>query len=283
MPAAEIEIAVSVARSLIDAQFPRFATLAIAPFAHGWDNEIFALGGELLVRMPRRETAVPLIENERHVELVAPHCTLPVPELVERGRPGPGYPYPWSIVRRLPGEPVGDQLLDAGNARVLGRFVRSLHVPAPASAPRNPLRGVPLIDRQARFDSSLAALGDRVDRGRIRAAWDRALTTPAWSAPPVWLHGDLHSYNVLWDRARITGVIDFGDITAGDPATDLMIAFVAFGDREREVFLVETGADADTIERARGWAIALGLVFAASDDPALSALGLRAIAAAQRR
>jgi aminoglycoside phosphotransferase (APT) family kinase protein len=40
----------------------------------------------------------------------------------------------------------------------------------------------------------------------------------AYEGPPLWLHGDLHPANLLVSRGRITGVIDFGDITSGDPA-----------------------------------------------------------------
>jgi aminoglycoside phosphotransferase (APT) family kinase protein len=42
----------------------------------------------------------------------------------------------------------------------------------------------------------------------------------------VWLHGDLHPANILVDRGSISAVIDFGDITAGDPAADLAVAWM---------------------------------------------------------
>jgi aminoglycoside phosphotransferase (APT) family kinase protein len=280
-PAADVVVTVELVASLLRVQHADLASLPLAPFAHGWDNEVFRLGDELLVRMPRRATAAALIEHELSwLPAIAAHCTLPVPVPVRRGVPGDGYPYPWSVVPHLAGRAVGEALLDNAAARTLAAFVRGLHVTAPANAPRNPLRGTPLGDRQARFDTALATLGDRVDQPRLREAWARCLATAAWSAPPVWLHGDLHPLNVLTDGTQLCGVIDFGDLGAGDPAVDLAIAYFGFASHERAVFLDETGADPDTLERGRGWALALGAVFAASDDPVLSRLGMRALTSA---
>jgi len=278
MPAADVEVTPDLVQALLRAQHPDLADLSIAPLAHGWDNELFRLGDALIVRLPRRASASALMQNELSwLAAIAPHCSLPVPVPHRHGAPTARYPYVWSIVPYLPGRAVGDAMLDAEAARVLGAFVRRLHVPAPAGAPRNPLRGVPLAERQARFDTAIATLADRVDAARMRDAWERCLAAPAWTGAPVWLHGDLHPFNVLWDGRAVCGVIDFGDLAAGDPAVDLAVAFMAFAETERQVFLDASGADPPTIVRGRGWAIALGSLFAASEDPVLAKLGMRAL------
>lgn len=279
MPEADVEVTHDGVRALLRAQHPDLAELQISPLARGWDNELFRLGDELLVRLPRRASASALMQNElRWLATIAPSCSLPVPVPRRRGEPAEGYPYAWSIVPYLPGRSVGDAMLDAEGARVLGAFVRGLHVPSPDGAPRNPLRGVPLVDRQGRFDTAIVALADRIDTVRIREVWARCVAAPPWQGPPVWLHGDLHPFNVLWDGRALCGVIDFGDLAAGDPAVDLAIAFMCFADAERQVFLDASGADPATILRGRGWAIALGSLFAASEDPVLAPLGMRALA-----
>lgn len=284
MPAADVAITLELAAELVRDQHPDLADLPIAGFARGWDNEVLALGDRWLLRLPRRATAAVLLEHElAWLPVLAAHCTLPVPVPVRRGAPGRGYPYPWSVVARLPGSALGEALLAADEADRLGGFVRALHVAAPAGAPANPLRGTPLADRQARFDAAYAALGELLDpatRARVDQVWQRALATPAWPHAPVWIHGDLHPLNVLRDDRGLAGVIDFGDLAAGDPATDLVIAFMGCDGRGRAAFLAASGADAATVERARGWALALGGVFAASDDPSLGTLGMRAIVAA---
>lgn len=279
MPPADVEVTLDLVRALLRAQHPDLAALPLAPLAHGWDNVLFRIGDALIARLPRRASAATLMDNElAWLPMIAARCTLPVSVAVRRGVPGSGYPYPWSVVPYLPGRPVGEAVLDADAARVLGRFVRELHAEAPPRAPRNPLRGVPLGCRHDRFEHALAALAPHRDVAPLRASWLRCLETPAWEEPPVWLHGDLHALNVLWDGRQLCGVIDFGDLGAGDPAVDLVIAFTSFDDRDRAVFLDACAADVAMIERARGWALALGALFAASDDPALARLGDRALA-----
>lgn len=279
MPAADVAITVELAEALLRSQHPDLASLPVRTFARGWDNEVLALGDELLIRMPRRASAAILLEHElAWLPVLAPQLPLPIPLPVRRGVPGEGYPYPWSIVPALGGHPFGDAAIDEASARTLGRFCRALHVSAPPDAPCNPLRGVALVERAGRFAQAVAELP--VDVKRVRGVFERCVAAPLWDAPRVWVHGDLHPFNVLCDGERACAVIDFGDITAGDPATDLMLAWMGCAPAEREVFLDATGADPGTIERGRGWAIAIGCTFAASDDPRLAALGMRAIRAA---
>jgi len=284
MPAADLDVSPELVRTLLRAQHPDLAGLPLARLAHGWDNELYRLGGELVVRLPRRAVAATLVENElAWLPVIATHCSLPVPVPVRRGAPCEAYPYAWSIAPYLPPRPVGEDMLDDKAARALGEFVRGLHVTAPPEAPHNALRGVPLADRRERFELALATAAQRsaIDGAQLRRAWDHCLAAPVWQHAPVWLHGDLHPHNVLWDGRTPSGIIDFGDITSGDPATDLAIAFMCFGPGERATFLDASGADEPTLVRARGWALAIGAAIVASDDDGLARLGRRALAAAR--
>jgi len=165
MPAAEVEVSPDLVRRLLAAQHPDLSGLPVEVMNNGWDNLICQLGGELLVRLPRRA-----------------------------------------------------------------------------------------------------------------AAWDR---------PPVWLHGDLHPANILVHRGSISAVIDFGDITSGDPAGDLSVAWMllpaechdAFRDAYRAAG--QDAAGAETCARARGWALALSLAFLANsaDNPMIAGIGRRTLSA----
>ena len=290
MPAAEVEVSPDLVRRLLAAQHPDLSGLPVEVMNNGWDNLICQLGGELLVRLPRRAAAAKLVEHEqRWLPVLAPTLPLPVPGPVRAGRPGLGYPWAWSVVPFLPGRvaaryPPADLLAAAAS---LGGFLGALHAPAPPDAPVNPYRGVPLADRGALVAKHVSALGGSVDRAAVLDMWQAALATPAWDRPPVWLHGDLHPANILVHRGSISAVIDFGDITSGDPAGDLSVAWMllpaechdAFRDAYRAAG--QHSAGADMWARARGWALALSLAFLANsaDNPMIAGIGQRTLSA----
>jgi aminoglycoside phosphotransferase (APT) family kinase protein len=58
----------------------------------------------------------------------------------------------------------------------------------------------------------------------------------------------------------LTGVIDFGELSAGDPALDLAAAWVLLPDGAAARCFELYGADKDTIRRARGRALVKSLV-----------------------
>src|SRR6478735_10988814 len=106
MPRATLEVDAAVVRSLLRAQRPDLADLSLVRNAHGWDNVTFRLGDDLAVRLPRRAEAVPLILHEQlYLPGIARRSPVPVPVPVHAGRPTADFPWPWSIVRWIPGTP----------------------------------------------------------------------------------------------------------------------------------------------------------------------------------
>lgn len=287
MPAAEVEITPEIVRRLLDDQCPDLSGLDLQPLAHGWDNVSLRLGERLVARFPRRALAANLIENEaRWLPALSERLPLPVPAPVFVGRPGHGFPWRWSIVPWLRGRTVasaaGLDLLDLeGCADDLAEFLSALHVAAPDQAPENEFRGVPLEQRDAPTRERIAQLEDRIDTGRANAIWDSALRAPQFDGPPVWLHGDLHPANLLSREGRISGVIDFGDLTSGDPTTDLAVAWTMFPSAVRSRFFdVYGGVDEDTAIRAMGWALSLGTAYLAhsADNPTMAGVGVVTLA-----
>jgi aminoglycoside phosphotransferase (APT) family kinase protein len=292
MPAAEVEVTADLVRRLLAGQHPDLARLPVEPLASGWDNTLFRLGDELVARLPQRTLGASILVNEqRWLPSLAPRLPLPVPVPVRTGVPGEGYPWPWSVVRFLPGTPASDgPSFDPRLAAAdLGGFFGALHAPAPADAPANPYRGVPLERRAATFGQNLAALDVTALDGReaVLAAWENALAVPPWDGPAVWLHGDPHPANILIDNGQVSGVLDFGDITAGDPAADLSLVWMLLpaachGDF-RASYAAASGEPIGeaTWARGRGWALNLGIVFLAwsADNPGMRAIGRRTVAA----
>jgi aminoglycoside phosphotransferase (APT) family kinase protein len=290
MPAAEVDVSLELVSRLLAAQHPDLAHLPLEVMANGWDNLICRLGGELAVRLPRRAMAAGLIVHEqRWLPVVAGRLPLPVPVPVRTGRPAPSYPWPWSIVPFLPGRVAAeDPPADLADAAVsLGRFLGALHVPAPPDAPVNIHRGVPLAERGPVVAENVGILGGRVDRRAVTRAWEAAVAAPAWGGPPVWLHGDLHPANILVDRGRLSGVIDFGDITSGDPAADLSVSWMLLPAGCHDAFWGAYRAASGHAAgdggwaRARGWALALSLAFLAhsADNALIGGIGQRTLEA----
>jgi aminoglycoside phosphotransferase (APT) family kinase protein len=283
MPPAEVEVTPALLRGLLAEQHPDLAELLVTVLANGWDNVVFRVGGDLLARLPRRELGARLVSHEQHwLPVLARQLPLPIPAPVRTGQPGLGYPWPWSIVPYLPGRVAAEDPPDPAEAAVsLGGFLAALHTPAPPDAPANPFRGVPLADRTDTVMRNLSAVADQVDRAAVRRAWAAALAAPRWTGPPVWVHGDLHPANILVHRGRISGVLDFGDLTAGDPAADLSVGWMLLPADCHAVFRAAAGASDTSWARAAGWAVALGLVYLAhsADNPQLAAVGRRTLSA----
>jgi aminoglycoside phosphotransferase (APT) family kinase protein len=282
-PAAQVQIDEGLVRALVQAQCPEFANLEIAPIDSGWDNAIFRLGMEFAVRLPRRALAAELIRHEQKwLPTVASRVSIPVPSAVRLGVPGCGYPWFWSIVPWIPGEPADVAAPTPDQACRLASFLRAVHVKAPAEAPLNPWRGVPLRDRAAAVQERFQRLANRgvLISPHILSTWRFALRARD-NASPVWIHGDLHPRNVLVEAGRITGIIDWGDITSGDRATDLASLWMLFSDRiAREQALLDYGADADTILRAKGWVVFFAVMLldtGLEDHPRHAAIGAAAL------
>ena len=268
-PAAEIDIDARLVRDLLAEQQPDIAALPLRFVANGWDNVVVRLGDDLLIRLPRRAAAAQLVLNEqRWLPALAPRLPLPIPTPVFAGCPGPQYPWHWSICPWLPGDsaataPPADP---HETALSLAAFVVALHHPASPDAPENPFRGVHLRERAEAVEQRVELLHREVAADRVLGAWNDLRSTPEWAGPPVWLHGDLHPSNMLTCDGRLSAIIDFGDITSGDPATDLALAWMMFEDRERTVFREAASIDDDTWRRAAGWALNLSLAYMTGDD-----------------
>lgn len=69
--------------------------------------------------------------------------------------------------------------------------------------------------------------------------------------PAVWLHGDLHPANVVVRDGALVGLIDFGEMCGGDPATDLSAAWLLPDGAAGRFFDAYGDVDGATIARAR--------------------------------
>ncbi|MEW1853540.1 aminoglycoside phosphotransferase family protein [Streptomyces albidoflavus] len=251
-------------RSLLREHHPDLAGLPLSLAARGWDNQMWRLGDRLAVRLPWATESADALLRKEHAWLpgLAPHLPLPVPVPRHLGEPSAHFPHPWLLTTWVPGEPAdrapatrADQAADA-----LAAFLTALHQPSPAGAPDGRGRGGPLTGHAEGFARHLASateLGLVPDPDAVRAVWEDAAAAPEWTGPRLWLHGDLHPANVLTADGTFCGVIDFGDLFAGDPAGDLAAAWVLLPDGAADRFhrAYRPTPDEALLRRARGWAV----------------------------
>ncbi len=261
------DITVEVVSCLISEQFPQWADLEIRPVAlDGWDNTTFRLGEEMSVRLPSHAIYVPQIDKEhRWLPTLAQSLPLPIPQPMEKGKAGCGFPSPWSIYGWLEGDPAAivgvhdrDRLAD-DLAAFLGALRRASIEGGPRAGRHSFNRGGPVSAWDEQTRTTIDQLGESIDAAGAIAVWEAA-TTAAWAGPNVWVHGDITGSNLLIGDDRLCGVIDFGCSAVGDPACDLTATWTMFEGTSRQRFVQAVAYDDDTWSRARGWALWKALI-----------------------
>jgi aminoglycoside phosphotransferase (APT) family kinase protein len=263
MHADEVDTDVGLIKRLLAAQFPEWADLAIEPvLPRGTDNALYRVGDDMVARLPRRERTTSTLEKEREwLPRLAPELPLAVPVPLAAGMPAEGYPFAWAVYTWLEGENVtSERIGDPGQlATDLAHFVAALQAIDPTGGPapgeHNFFRGEPLARRDAATRSAVASLDGEIDVDAVTKAWEEALGASDWGRPPVWIHGDLDSRNLLAEGGRLRGVIDFGGLGVGDPACDVMAAWKVLSADTRDIFRSVLSVDEATWARGRGWAL----------------------------
>ena len=266
--AADVEVTEELATRLIGDQFPALAQASVEPFGSGWDNAAFLVDGRYVFRFPRRAIAVPLVARELAVlPTIAAAVPLAVPVPRFSGTAAHGYPWPFSGYERLAGTTACSAALSGadrhGLAAPLGAFLRALHGvdTAPLVALGLPGDEIGRLDprRLPQARERLAYLESAGLIGRA-AAYVAALERDAprgATSPPVVAHGDLYARHLLVDgKRRLCGVIDWGDVHAGDRAVDVAVAWLVLPGSSHASFLAAYGdVDEATWRAARYRAI----------------------------
>jgi aminoglycoside phosphotransferase (APT) family kinase protein len=277
-------IDISLVYKLLKEQHPDLADLPIQFVDAGMDNAMFRLGDRLSIRLPRREIAAKLIKHEQTwLPIFVDRLPIPIPNPYRIGQPNQDYPYRWSVLPWLDGISADQEEPNPNQAKILAIFLRSLHISAPANAPENSFRGVPLTQRATAIEERMQKMELQTEliTSDIKQAWQMALNAPI-DVEAKWIHGDLHSRNILVKNGAISGIIDWGDMTSGDIATDLASIWVLFGDRDARQQAIATYGNISeaTWQRAQGWAISFGtmlLDLGLTNDPRYTVMGKRTL------
>lgn len=267
--------------------------IAKQPRAEGWDNVLWPLGTladrELVLRVARRDVSRALLGREitvlRRLRGLGTQLPMGLPTVLATAEDA-------VLVEWIDGvtAATAEPRMRMQVAGDLARMLATVHSGPAPEVGRNPVRGVPLATRTGAFTADLerAALTE-ADSERAEARWLSGLAAPLWEGRELLLHGDPHPANVVVPTPGARGpatLIDWGDTTRGDPASDLGGLLLhspsdsLLGEyRETAAW---TGIDDDTIWDAlvaRSWAwatkMALALVTAYPPGHGLGAAGYR--------
>ncbi|GAB2945684.1 aminoglycoside phosphotransferase family protein [Streptomyces heilongjiangensis] len=265
----EIPVDETLVRSLLQAQCRQWADLPLSHAGAGTDNTMYRLGDDLLVRLPRTAEKGRAVRKEQEwLPRLAPLLSYPIPEPVHAGTPTGAFPLAWSVHRWIDGHEVGpDTVQDwALLGADLAAFVRELHEIDLMGAVRTDAlswyRGGALgpCDRwiSGCLDDCRATVGTELDVDVLEQLWRAALALPEPSGPRVWLHGDLKPTNLLVREGRLHAVIDFGGLSVGFPDAEHSTLW-DLPPRARQAYRDALNLDDATWNRARAWAIAVGV------------------------
>jgi aminoglycoside phosphotransferase (APT) family kinase protein len=285
-----VHVDIPQAHRMVATQFPEWADLEVTPVpSSGVDNISFRLGDDKLLRMPRFARWIGQVTREqRWLPELAPHLPLAVPTPLGRGRPGEGYPFPWSVYGWIEGT-TADRLTDYRQAAVdLADFLSALRETDAADGPppewSNGFRGVDLHDDRdspivaSRMRERIAVLDGFFDVDAVTEVWQAGLDAPVWDGSPVWVHGDPVAANMVARDGRLAAVIDFGTLAVGDPACDLIAAWGFLPAEARAEFRKLLAVDDATWARGRVWGLTSILPSEADlADPARAAAAHQAL------
>jgi aminoglycoside 2''-phosphotransferase len=272
----EARIDAVLVAEVIREQFPDLRPGQVRWIGEGYDSVAFEVGDEWVFRFPKRDDVEQqLLVEMRLLPVLARHSPLRVPEYEFRGSPTRRFPRHYGGYRRVPGVPaIGidpDSLPLDRLAPSLAVFLSWLHTfPADRAAElgverQGPDPGLGEARTEALEDLEYVtrAAPDLVVRDWVEFL-SRAPAAPAESHRKDRLvHGDLAAEHILYDSATrsLTGVIDWSEVSIGDPSVDLAGVLHWGGDRFLDMVLSTYRGPADdgTLDRARYRAACRGM------------------------
>ncbi|WP_225768736.1 phosphotransferase family protein [Inquilinus sp. Marseille-Q2685] len=195
----------------------------------GQNNRVLDFG-DRIVRVPRHAGAEAALRREAGLlGRLRPALPIAIPDVrvIESGIGA------IAVHDRLPGEPFHslDGFGEADRERLalaLAIFLRSLHG-LPAEVVGDGRREDTWQELASRLPADVLPRLSPTTRSAVDAAF-RRFAGRAGDLPVAVIHGDFGTGNILADRSRVTGIIDFAGCGLGDPAYDLASLAAGLGD-----------------------------------------------------
>jgi len=209
------------------------------PISGGFDTIIHGLrlsgatgdwSGPLILRVMRHGTSGARVRREAAAHAALDEAGFPVPRvLLAEPDPAP-LGAPFLIMQRLPGETLWSAAQARGLAalfaipRQLGEIHARLHrVSGEALRESGRTFGVDLATMGV--DARIEDVGRRIDRAGLGGLSEGARwlvrNRPAVAQAEVICHGDFHPHNIMVEGEKLSGVIDWADVTLAEPTYDI--------------------------------------------------------------
>lgn len=279
-----IGVSLTTVRDLVRDQFPELAHLPVREQeSSGTVNAIFRLGDSLTARFPLREgdpdeLAELLAAEGAAAEWMSHWSPVPVPTFVGVGRPGAGYPLPWSVQTWLPGDVATSTSMSAseafaGDLAGLISALRQGDTQGETFTGTNRGGSLPMHDEWV--EECLERSRGLLDTVLLNELWQDYRLLPERHTD-VLSHTDLIPANVLTDGTRLTGVLDVGGFGPADPALDLVAGWHLLDAGPRQTLRSLLGSDDLEWKRGKAWAFeqALGALWYYLDsNPPMAEMG----------
>ncbi len=280
----QLDIEAALARDLIYDQFPDFrgeeiVALKTAATVHA----IFRIGFGHAARFPLQmmdpAKCSGLLESEAKASAeFNERCAVPSPRPIGMGRPGAGYPLPWSVQTWIEGETATPSAPGNSSAFAydLARLVASLRAAdlnGRTFDGRN--RGGSFAQHDGWMEVCLSKSENLLDAERLRRMWGTFRELPSLGREAM-SHKDLIPANLLVQGGRLVGVLDTGGFGPADPALDLVAGWHLLDRDNRAVFREALNIGELEWRRGAAWAFqqAMGLVWYYEEtNPTMSELG----------
>lgn len=236
----------------IEKCFPQLQICSIKPNEEGWDSFVFEVNDCFIFRFPRRPDQEVYLKREiLLLPQLAKILSVRVPkfEFVCQGNaecaPFVGY-------RKIEGVPLTSDLIKSIQsdhlAQHLSKVLTELHRFPLQEALQSKVPYVSPIEWRQEYRNLYARVRDQVFpllnvalRAKAIALWKSFLNEESYfQFKPVLLHRDLSGGHILCEPngERIAGIIDWGDLSIGDPALDLTGLWHVYGSKFGERVLI---------------------------------------------
>jgi aminoglycoside 2''-phosphotransferase len=250
------QIELTMIEETIRDNFPRYKIHSVKPLGEGWMSKAVLVNDEWVFRFPKkRDGADDLAKEIQIMPHLSDHITLAIPQFEYVGKQKNGLPFVG--YKKLPGEILGEDAVpllaeDVRNmiARQIAKFIDELSA-FPIDQARD--LGIPESDFRKDFLEAFEETKQKVYQlidldmqMYISSRFEAYLGNMEYfHYEPTLIHADLSPDHYLIDPVgrMLTGLIDFGDISIGDPDYEYLYILEDCGEDFTHLVMESRGQD----------------------------------------